>query len=168
MAMLSNLVSLMILRTQGTSPRAHSSVSKVINRVRNINADLIEETPLPIHIKTDIVQTMNELISINRSRSTKIPVSASIKIYDENWNLIDQSVGFNHYTPYVIHAEIDALEKLKTRKGYYGIIIVARKTTVGLSRPCINCLYSLITKLNTNHMYIVYHINENILVEKIK
>lgn len=97
MAMLSSLVSAMIYRTQGMTPRALFSLSRVSLRVGNPNVDFLEESTLPPHVKSEIRSIMDNLIQINRSRNLRLPMSAVIKVYDCNWNLIDESIGFNRY-----------------------------------------------------------------------
>lgn len=67
-----------------------------------------------------------------------------------------------------IHAEMDALKKLEKRDGCYAVVVVARKTMIGLSRPCRKCQYGLMMGLNVKRIYMVYHVNGFILVEGLK
>ena len=66
-----------------------------------------------------------------------------------------------------VHAEVDALMKLNKKKGHAAIVIVARRTMMGLSRPCTACQYRLKRDLAVKRIYMVYHVKGEILVEEL-
>ena len=63
------------------------------------------------------------------------------------------------------HAEINALANLPTKvSGAIGIVVSARTTLIGISRPCINCMYAL-SRLPVRKLYVAFHAGGLIWIE---
>ena len=92
------LVEVMVLSTQGPTPRARYSIDWLRRRLgRNVIGYYPHEV-FPPSVTELVYDEMRRLLNINKERrNNRIPVAASIIVFDKNWNIIDVATGLNRY-----------------------------------------------------------------------
>jgi len=155
----------MVRATQGYSRRADWAAERLASRLADVQALPVERAPIPWRI---VIGRLWELIGENRRRrDCDLPHAAAILVFDRRRRLVAEYRGYNGCGG--THAERAALERHEPAPdGEIAVVVVARRTPIGVSRPCPACLAEIrFLKNSYKDVWVVWHLAGRIWAEKI-